>query len=146
MNRVVLLLVFLVSVTACTTKIDSSDIAKINGYWEIEKVELPDGTHKDYAINETYDYFEIKNSAGFRKKVAPQFNGTYLVNDLSENVRVLVENKKVILEYTTPYAKWKEELIEITDSTMVVRNAQENEYHYKKAKALNLTANGKKAP
>ena len=145
MKKVTALLLLAVLFVACKNPIEPSQITKINGYWEIEKVELPDGNHKDYGINDTYDYFEIKNNQGFRKKVMPQLDGTYLVNDVSEKVQILTEDGKTFLEYTTPYAKWKEELLEISDTQMVLLNAQKNEYHYKKAQALNLT-DGQKTP
>jgi hypothetical protein len=146
MKRIVFLLFFAAVFTACTSKIEPADVSKINGYWEIDKVILPNGEEKNYSVNETYDYFEIKGNQGFRKKVTPQFDGTYLVNDLSEKVNIIVQNEKVSLQYTTPYSQWKEELLEILDDKMVLRNAQKNEYHYKKATALNLTGNGKKTP
>jgi hypothetical protein len=146
MKKTGILLFLMVGFVACTPKVEPSAIAKINGYWEIEKVELPDGQHKDYKVNDTYDYFEINGDKGFRKKVMPQFDGTYQTNNLSEKVQVLTQNKTIFLEYTTPYSKWKEELLELTDSVMVLRNAQKNEYHYKKTAALNLTGNGKKTP
>jgi len=146
MKKAVALLLFVSLFAACSNPIKPSEITKINGYWEIEKVVLPDGSEKDYAINDTYDYFEIKDNEGFRKKAIPQFNGTFLTNDVSEKVKVVFENQKPYLEYTTDYSKWKEELLEITDLVMVLRNTQKNEYHYKKAGVLNLTGDGKKTP
>jgi hypothetical protein len=43
---------------AVSKKIEPSDVAKLNGYWEIEKV-FDKGEDKDYSINVSYDYFEI---------------------------------------------------------------------------------------
>ena len=72
---------------SCKQAISEKDIAKINGYWEIENVVLADGTKKDYKINETIDFFEIKDNNGFRQKVMPQLDGTYLTNDIKEKFR-----------------------------------------------------------
>ena len=127
----------------CHQKISSSDISKLNGYWEIEKVVSKDDKDKKYSFNETFDYFEIKNNKGFRKKVMPQLDGTFLVNDAFENVEIVFKNEKVYLNYTTDYAKWSEELKTISDDEMVVINNQQKEYHYKKTAAINLTGNGK---
>ncbi|SCX79231.1 hypothetical protein [Flavobacterium caeni] len=124
---------------SCGKKVEMADVPKMNGYWEIQKVVLPDGSEKDYKINPVFDYFEIKDGRGIRKKVMPQFNGKYLVNDLSEAVKVVAKGQKIYLAYTTPYAKWQEELVSLTDSTMVVANEEEKEYHYKKTAALDLT-------
>lgn len=130
---------------ACQQKIKPEDLSKINGYWEIEKV-VVDGTNaKEYGINESYDYFQIdKNNKGFRKKVMPQLDGTFMVNDTYENATVRFEEDKVYLDYSTPYAKWSEELIAVSDKELVFRNAEKKEYHYKKAQPLNILGDGKK--
>ena len=128
---------------ACKQKINPADIAKINGYWEIEKVTFDKGEDKDYKMNETYDYFEIKDNKGIRKKVMPQLDGTFLVNDTFENVTVRFADDKVFLDYVTPYMKWSEELIALTDEELVLLNKEKKEYHYKKATAVNLLNDGK---
>ena len=130
---------------SCQQKIKTEDVVKINGYWEIEKVIFDEGKDKNYTINESYDYFEIgKNNSGFRKKVRPQLDGTFLVNDSQENVKVRFDNGKVFLDYTTPYAKWSEELVEISEYKMVFTNSEKKEYHYKKATPINILGDGKK--
>lgn len=139
----ILLLLFLF--VACQQTITPDDISKINGYWEIDKVVFGQGKEKDYAINENYDYFEIgKNRKGFRKKVMPQLDGTFIVNNAYENARVRFKEGKVYMEYSTPYAKWSEELIAISDKELVFRNADKTEYHYKRAESINILDDGKK--
>ena len=44
---------------SCKQKIQSADIPKINGYWEIEKVVFDKGEDKEYGANQNYDYFQI---------------------------------------------------------------------------------------
>jgi len=132
MKKATLLFIVFFFFTACKEKIKPEDISKINGYWEIEKVNLPDGNEKNYKINETIDYFEVKNDSGFRKKVTPQFDGKYLVNNEYEKVKVVLEGEKVLLEYTTEYSKWKEEVLEVSDEKLVLKNAAEMEYEYKR--------------
>lgn len=129
----------------CQQKIKPSDIAKINGYWEIEKVVSDKEKDKKYSYNETFDYFEIKQNKGFRKKVTPQLDGSFLVNDAFENIEVTFKNEKVYLNYKTSFSSWTEELKTITDDEMVVVNNQKKEYHYKKTTPINLTGNGKTA-
>ena len=77
----IFLLIVLTSMLSCKQKIKEADISNLNGYWEIEKVDLPDGDKKEYKVNETIDFFKIENKKGFRKKVMPQLDGTYLTND-----------------------------------------------------------------
>lgn len=130
---------------SCQQKIKPEDIPKINGYWEIEKVVFDQGEDKVYGINESYDYFQIdKDNNGFRKKVMPQLDGTFIVNDTYENVKIRFEDDKAFLDYVTPYAKWSEELIAVSNKELVLKNAEKKEYHYKKAQPLNILGDGKK--
>lgn len=141
------IIVFLLSLLfiGCKQKIQSGDISKINGYWEIEKVVFDQGKEKEYGVNQNYDYFQIDaNNKGIRKKVAPQLDGTFLVNDTYENVKVRFQDEKAYLDYVTPYMKYSEEIITLTSDELVTSNAQKKEYHYKKAVAINILDNGKK--
>ena len=128
----ILLLIVLGSVFSCKQKITDVDISNLNGYWEIEKVELPDGDKKEYKVNETIDFFKIEANKGFRKKVMPQLDGTYLTNDIQEDVVVVLKDGDASLQYKTTYASWKEEIIELTKDKLVVKNQQEIEYYYKR--------------
>ncbi len=133
MKKTVGFFVLTLMLISCKQTITSKDIAKINGYWEIEKVELPDGEDKDYKVNPTIDYFEVKNNKGFRQKVMPQFDGTYLTNNLKETIQVTEESGDFYINYTTQYGKWKEEIIEIKDSVLVLKNKEDLAYHYKRS-------------
>jgi hypothetical protein len=137
--------VFIFAFYSCNQKITKEDISKINGYWEIENVTFPDGTNKKYTINETYDFFEIKGESGFRKKVNPQLDGRFLVNNQSEKVTFLIEKGKSFLVFSTNFAKWKEEIKTLNEDKLVLINSENIEYNYKKAGPINLESYGKKA-
>jgi hypothetical protein len=144
MKKTFMILVLSLLLLSCRQEIKSTDIAKLNGYWEIEKVVFDKGEEKDYGMNESFDYFDIKDNKGIRKKVMPQLDGTFLTSDSFENVAVRFKGDQVFLDYKTDYAKWSEELISISDKELVVKNQEKKEYHYKKAGPLNLLENGKK--
>lgn len=146
MKNTFIILVLSLLLVSCRQEIKPADIAKLNGYWEIEKVVFDKGEQKDYGMNESFDYFDIKSSSkGIRKKVMPQLDGTFLTSDSFENVSVRFKGDQVFLDYKTDYAKWSEELISVSDTELVVKNEQNKEYHYKKAGAINLLNDGKKA-
>jgi hypothetical protein len=130
---------------ACQQKIQPSDISKINGYWEIEKVVFDEGDDKEYGMNESFDYFKIANNKGIRKKVMPQLDGTFIVDSTYQDVTIRFDKEKVFLDYATAYAKWSDELIAISDKELILKNDQKKEYHYKKTGPINLIPNGKKA-
>ena len=132
MKKAVSIFVMLMVFASCKQTITDKDLVKINGYWEIEKVNLADGSKKDYTVNETIDYFSVKNNKGFRQKVMPQLDGKYLTNDVKEDVSISNTNGDYFVNYTTRYGKWKEEIIELRDSVLVLKNKDNIEYHYKK--------------
>ncbi|WP_313805080.1 hypothetical protein [Flavobacterium sp.] len=138
MKRIALVLLLAILSVGCKKEINEQELTKLNGYWEIEKAELPDGSHKDYTINPTVDFFQIKDKKGFRKKVMPQLDGKYLMNDLSETVEITSDNGTTFLSYKTPYAKWKEELVALSDDKMVVKNEQDIEYYYKRPQKFSV--------
>jgi hypothetical protein len=117
---------------SCKQSISETDLNNLNGYWEIEKVELPDRDKKEYKVNETIDFFEIQDKKGFRKKVMPQLDGTYLTNDIQENIIITIQDGEAIVHYKTVYASWNEEIIELTKDKLVIKNQQDFEYHYKR--------------
>jgi len=145
MKNVVVFLFFSFLFISCHPKINPNDISKMNGYWEIDKVVFDQGKDKEYSINESYDYFQIdKNNSGFRKKVMPQLDGTFLVNDSKESLKVRFEENKAFIDYATAYSKWSEELVAISNDELVLINSDKKEFHYKKTEVINFLDNGKK--
>lgn len=131
MKKIILFLVFGLFLS-CKQSISEADLQNLNGYWEIEKVELPDGDKKEYKVNETIDFFKINDKKGFRSKVMPQIDGTYLTNDLKEDVVIVLKDGDATIQYKTNYANWNEEIIELSKDKLVVKNQQDLEYHYKR--------------
>jgi hypothetical protein len=118
--------------TSCQQPINKEDLIKINGYWEIQKVTFPDGNEKEYTINETIDFFEWRNNTGFRKKLKPQFDGTFLTNDEQEQIQIKDSAEVMYVFYSTKFDTWKEEINVISDSILVLKNKDNTSYHYKR--------------
>lgn len=133
-----LVLLFIMLLVSCYSNVKKEDIKKLNGYWEIKLVKFSTGKTKDYKINETIDYFELKSNKGFRQKVMPQFDGKFQTNGIKENIKVVENDNSFFLEYNTKYGKWKEEIITIQDSILVLKNKENLEYTYKKFKPFSL--------
>lgn len=133
-----LLLLFIMLLVSCHSNVKKEDIKKLNGYWEINQVKFSTGKTKDYKVNETIDYFELKSNKGFRQKVMPQFDGKFQTNGIKENIKVVENDNSFFLEYNTKFGKWKEEIISIEDSILVLKNKENLEYTYKKFKPFSL--------
>ena len=123
---------------SCQSDVKKEDLNKLNGYWEIKQVKLASGEKKDYKVNETIDYFELKDNAGFRQKVMPQFDGKFRTNGIKENIKIVEKENNFVIEYYTNYGNWLEEIIELADSTLVLKNKDNLEYTYKKFKPFSF--------
>ncbi|WP_298155673.1 lipocalin family protein [Flavobacterium sp.] len=119
-------------IAGCEQSVTESSLKNINGYWEISETISRKGETKEFKINETIDYFELKNGKGFRKKVMPQFNGHYTVNNQKEEIVLQKQKDHFYLVYTTPYGKWRDEIISLSDEELALKNEQGMEYHYKR--------------
>ena len=131
MKRIISIFTFLLLIS-CQSEIKKEDLSKLNGYWEIKEVELPNGEKKGYKINETIDYFEVKNNVGFRQKVMPRFDGKFGTNDIKEELKIIEKEAKFFIEFKTNYGKWQEEIITLEDSTLVLKNKEKLIYEYKR--------------
>lgn len=130
--RILINIVSLFLLISCQTKINKTDLKYLTGYWEIDRVVLADNSAKEYKGNTTYDYIELSDNQGFRKKVYPQLTGKFQTNNLQENFQI-VENQKVIeIHYKKENETWKEILISISENSFSVKNEQNIEYFYKR--------------
>lgn len=110
----------------------------LSGYWEIEKVVLPDETERTYSINTTVDYIELQDSVGLRKKVQPQLDGSYKTSNQIEYFKPIYRNDSLILAYHTEFDVWDELVVKVGPEQLVIKNAEGNTYFYKPYEPINL--------
>ena len=134
-----LLIILLVVLTIGCSKNPETYIEHINGYWEIEKVILPDGSEKNYTYNATIDFFNINDSlTGFRKKLKPTLDGKFTASIDAEILKLVIENDSLNVYYSTPFANWKETILFADNEKLKVINQNKNVYLYKRYIPLNL--------
>ncbi len=114
------------------------DIQKINGYWEIIQAQNPYGKNVIYNINTQIDYFEIKDSLGFRKKLKPSLNGTYTTSKAVERFSWYEKDDTLRLKYKTPLDEWEVAILRLNDSLLLIKNKNDFLYTYKKFESLDL--------
>ena len=141
--RFALLLILCSVLYACGESVTEADLNSLNGYWEIEKVEFPDGNSKTYGINTIIDYFEYANTRGFRKKVQPRLDGTFVTSDDAESFNIVEKNNKFIVVYQNDLSRWEEEILSLTAKTLVLANQEGVVYHYKKFEGILEVKDGK---
>ena len=139
MNKILYLSLSLLLIS-CNSKVKKEDIPKLNGYWEINQVTFSTGDTKDYKINETIDYFELRQAQfenkviGFKQKVMPQFDGKFKTNNIKEVFKIIKKDNSFFIEYTTKFGKREEEIVELQDSIFTIKNKDNVSYTYKKFK------------
>jgi len=132
------LLLFTTILTSCR-KNPETLIPHLSGYWEIDEVTLADGTKRDFNYNETIDYISVNDSlTGFRKKLKPSFDGSYTTSEDAENLKIVVENDSLFIHYKTPYAEWREAVLNANDEQLLILNSQNVLYLYKRYEPLKL--------
>lgn len=132
MKNIILLLCLAVASFGCSTNTPEDKIANLNGYWEIKKAELPEGIIKEFRFSEVVDFIKTDSTAGFRKKVRPQLDGSFITSEDAEKFQVKVENDSINLYYSTPYAEWKETLISSEENEFMILNPDGIIYTYKR--------------
>ena len=134
-----LLIILLVVLTIGCSKNPETYIEHINGYWEIEKVILPDGSEKNYTYNATIDFLNINDSlTGFRKKLKPTLDGKFTASKDAEILKLVIENDSLNVYYSTPFANWKETILFADNEKLKVINQNKNVYLFKRYIPLNL--------
>lgn len=114
------------------------NVSDLNGYWEILHVKQNNTKLKDYKVNTTVDYFEVKKGSGFRKKVVPQFTGKYLVSQHKSTFTLKTENDSLHIYYNTNEIAFKETIIKLSKEELIISNTDGFIYTYKPFEALNL--------
>lgn len=137
-----LFLILAISVLSCS-KQPETFIPHLEGYWEIDEVTLSDGHKKAYNFNDTIDFIEVTDSlTGTRRKLKPNFQGTFETSKSKETFRINIENDSLNIYYKTPYANWKETVLNANEHQLIIlNNTNKDVYIYKRYEALDLDIN-----
>ncbi|MBS4041946.1 MAG: hypothetical protein KGZ81_15270 [Flavobacteriales bacterium] len=129
--RFVLLFFSFILLIACDKADQIQNLEKLNGYWEIEKVEKDGDLIKSYTLNETIDYFNVKDSVGFRKKVKPQLDGTFLTNDVEQTFKIYTKENTTSIHYDTIWNRNNEIIWQLQDSILILKD-QKTKFYFKR--------------
>ncbi|PTX43650.1 hypothetical protein C8P64_2181 [Christiangramia gaetbulicola] len=132
-----LLILSIIAITACSQQDPKEQIKHLNGYWQIEKVEIEKDSVMEYSLSPFIDYIEINDSIGFRKKLKPKIDGGFIkASNDAEKITARIEDNTLILYYSTPFDEWKEEVLEADEEELVVKNRDNKKYYYQRYKPL----------
>ena len=111
----------------------------VEGCWEIEQVKKDGKIIKTFKVNTVIDYFKINSDrTGFRKKLKPNFQGTFETSEDVLNFKLKLKNNTLLLEYTDNDTTYSEEIVSASATALVLANTDGFLYHYKPYEPLNL--------
>lgn len=134
-NHIPVVLFTLIIVSCSNSPAD--ELEHLNGYWEIAQIENSYGSKKEYSISQNIEFFEItKEGKGVRKKVQPDINGNFTTTNSSQNIDVEINDGAVFLNYSTEFDLWREEILSISPSTLILKNEDAYIYTYRRYQPL----------
>ena len=134
-----LLLIFVLLAMGCKSNPDKH-IEFIEGYWEIESVYKNNQLLRTFKINSGIDYFKINaDLIGFRKKLKPNFSGTFETSKDVLNFKIEIQNNGLFLNYIDNATSFREEVLEANKEKLVIKSNSGLVYNYKPYEALDLS-------
>ncbi|MEM6865179.1 MAG: hypothetical protein AAF575_08350 [Bacteroidota bacterium] len=123
----------------CADKtIEERQLPLLNGYWEIQKVEFPGGDSKAYKASNSLDFILLKGKKGFRKKVQPRINGTYMVSENDESFQLLKKEETYVFYYKNYLSEWQEQLVSLDSVSFTTKNEEGILYFYKRYEPISI--------
>ena len=138
MRRILYFLLILMLWACNDSSVNENDLHYLNGYWEISEVEFPDGSIKEYGMNPSIDFIQLKDDKGYRKKMKPKFDGTYDTSKDVEGFTVSNANETIILRYSTELSEWEEKLMQLDSVSFSVTNQEGVTYKYKRFEPIKI--------
>lgn len=136
MKKVTFIVLFII-LAACSDQDPGEQLKNLNGYWQIEKVELAKDSVREYSLSQYVDYIEVNDSSGFRKKLRPNIDGSFTeASNDAEKIDFIIKDGELMLQYSTLYDEWTEKVIEADENKLVVINNDGKKYYYKRYEPL----------
>ncbi|AVR45934.1 hypothetical protein C7S20_12100 [Christiangramia fulva] len=123
---------------SCGRQDPSEALKNINGYWQIDHVQIQKDSVIKYGFSQYIDYIKLSDSTGFRKKLEPDFSGKFRTTQNAEKIKPVIEDDKLFLHYSTPYDQWKEEVLEADEDELILKNRDGKIYYYKRYQPISL--------
>jgi hypothetical protein len=80
----------------------------------------------------------VTDQKGFRKKVQPNFNGTYVTSNDAEMFTIHENEGVFTLNYKTDLSEWREKIISLSKNNFTVLSEENIKYQYKKFEPINI--------
>ncbi len=130
--KITTLLLLVCILIGCDHRDQQDTINDLNGYWQIKKAVMPDGSVKQFAPGQIIDYIKISERKGIRKKLRLEFDGEFRSSHEQESFVVRPENDTLRIFYTTRFDTRKETLISVDKEQLITRGETGIRFVYQK--------------
>lgn len=127
-TRYVLLIVTLILYSCGNSTTDQ--IKQLEGYWNIEKVILPDGSEKDFPFSNHMDYFVIEGGSGVKNRVSPKYDGSMVEYGSPVAFKWEENDGVLILQFKEGDQSYKQTVSKCTTDQLVLLHENGTEYYY----------------
>ncbi|MEM9648761.1 MAG: hypothetical protein AAF969_09780 [Bacteroidota bacterium] len=138
MARTLLYCLVFFLISCAEQSILKSDLKYLNGYWEIKKVEFPNGQTKDYSMNPTIDFIQLDSDKGLRRKLQPKFDGSYRTSNDIETFKLIKSGQSYILRYEKDPENREEILVQLDSLTFTIQNGEGLKYTYSRFQPIQI--------
>ncbi len=134
-----LLLIIGFTLLLSCTSVSEEKLDLLNGYWEIERVEFPNGGEKEYKMSIDVDFIQLEGLKGFRKKMKPRFDGNFETSDDAEPFQIKVNEGLYSLVYKNNLSEWQESITALSTDNFSIQNEDGILYHNKRFEPISIT-------
>lgn len=122
--------IVLLVLIGCTNNGTDEKLNFLQGYWNIDKVEKPDGTEQEFPFTNHMDFFDIDGSMGTKSRVSPTFDGKFV--SYGETIRFTWEEREnqLLLLFGKGESAYEMILKEATEEELVLVHENGTIYHY----------------
>jgi hypothetical protein len=118
-------------VSSCATPVD--DMAQaINGYWNIDKVELSDGSDREFPFSNHMDHFSISKTRGVKNRVSPTYDGKFINYNSPVPFKWEKRDGKLFLLFNDGTEKYEQQVVDANEETMELLHENGTRYLYKR--------------
>ena len=124
-------ILLLLAITSCTTS-TSETLQSINGYWNIDTVELEDGSDREFPFSNHMDHFAINETSGVKNRVSPTYDGKFINYGSPVPFKWADRDGKLFLMFNDGESKYEQEVVEANAETMTLLHENGTTYIYKR--------------
>ncbi len=124
-------ILLLLAITSCTTSTNET-LQSINGYWNIDTVEMEDGSDREFPFSNHMDHFAISETSGVKNRVSPTYDGKFINYGSPVPFKWKDRDGKLFLMFNDGESKYEQEVVEANAETMTLLHENGTRYLYKR--------------